>query len=201
LPTSANLQSLGGPSDVRRTTRPAGSRSTAARPRTRIKNNERNDLRDYWEFGREVVKLRNGMKKLRNRLLQEIATQVGRSPSDIGNRRRFAERYPDLEAFANAVREFGSWHNLVNGGGLRKGNTTAQSDTTNTNEPHDGTQDQASEQVPPPDTRAARLLTRLDNLHPDGRGVLRTNWPTAGADGGRRWTTAKAAVDRFTDIE
>lgn len=70
-------------------------------------------LRKRWEFGRELLGRRVG-KKLPAGLLDEVTTETGKSRAELQFRVQFAEQYPDEAALSNAVRQYGSWHAIVN---------------------------------------------------------------------------------------
>lgn len=72
----------------------------------RVDEAEGEGLRARWEFG--VVALRDEVN------LDKWAREHGKSPAEYHHRRRFARRFPTEEDFLNAVKDFGSWHAIVN---------------------------------------------------------------------------------------
>lgn len=77
-----------------------------------------------WEFGQEVLAERVGKQLPRGRL-DEIANAIGKSRQEVGFRAAFAALYPTRTEVSNAVRNFGSWHEIVNEGLTRTPRLTA----------------------------------------------------------------------------
>lgn len=75
---------------------------------------EDNGIRARWEYGRALLLRRSG-KKLPDGLLDSEAEKTGKSRSELKHRMNFAQHIPDDEALANAVSQWGSWHEIVNG--------------------------------------------------------------------------------------
>jgi len=80
----------------------------------RIGDAEGSGLRARWEFGHELVSRRDGMGKLPNGYLADVAERTGASRQELGYRMRFAERFATEDELANAVGTFRSWHQIVN---------------------------------------------------------------------------------------
>lgn len=70
-------------------------------------------LRARWEFGHDLRKRRAG-KQLPKGLLDDVAQATGKSRQELGARMKFAERFSTEAELSNAVRNFGSWHAIVN---------------------------------------------------------------------------------------
>jgi 16S rRNA G966 N2-methylase RsmD len=78
----------------------------------RVDEADASGLRARWEFGRLLRSERIG-KKLPVGRLEELAAAIGKSQQEISLRMMFADRFPDEEAFSNAVRKYASWHKVV----------------------------------------------------------------------------------------
>lgn len=67
-----------------------------------------------WHFGQNLLAERraNGGKQLPKGRLDELAEAFGKSRQELGFRMMFAERFHEDEV-SNAVRNFGSWHNVI----------------------------------------------------------------------------------------
>lgn len=79
----------------------------------RIGGSETEGLRARWEFGRELVAVRDGKGRLPNGYLARIAEETGSSRVELTKRMQFAERFPTEEELRNAVTQFRSWHAIV----------------------------------------------------------------------------------------
>lgn len=71
-------------------------------------------LRARWEFGRELLARRGSGKQLPRGVLDEVAQVIGKSRAELGARMKFAETFSSEGELSNAVRDFGSWHAIVN---------------------------------------------------------------------------------------
>lgn len=78
-----------------------------------IGESEQTGLRARWEFGHELVAKRDGKGRLPNGYLTKVCEQTGASRSEVKYRAQFAERFPTEDELANAVGQFGSWHQVV----------------------------------------------------------------------------------------
>lgn len=79
----------------------------------RIDESESTALRDRWEFGREMLSMRDSRGRLPVGKLTEVADRIGKSRSEIGHRMRFAARFKTENERANAISTFGSWSQIV----------------------------------------------------------------------------------------
>jgi phage N-6-adenine-methyltransferase len=66
-----------------------------------------------WRFGRQLLTERKG-KQLPAGRLDEVAEAIGKSRQEIGFRMTFADRFTTEDEVSNAVRNFRSWHDIVN---------------------------------------------------------------------------------------
>lgn len=80
----------------------------------RIGDAEGSGLWARWEFGRELVSRRDGKSQLPKGLLKAVAEMTGASRPELSARMKFAEMFPTEDELSNAVRTFGSWHQIVN---------------------------------------------------------------------------------------
>jgi hypothetical protein len=80
-----------------------------------VQKSESHGMHARWEFGRALLTHRVG-KKLPKGLLEALRQAVRVSRQEIQARMKFAERYPDDEAFSNAVGQYPSWHTMVRDG-------------------------------------------------------------------------------------
>jgi N6-adenosine-specific RNA methylase IME4 len=78
-----------------------------------IDENESTALRARWEFGRELLAMRDSHGKLPVGTLTQVADRIGKSRSEIGHRMRFAARFATENECANAVSTHGSWREVV----------------------------------------------------------------------------------------
>lgn len=78
----------------------------------RISGAEGDGLRARWEFGHELLVARVG-KKLPPGYLTKVCDQTSVNRVEVKRRMQFAERFPDPEALAHAVSQWGSWHAIV----------------------------------------------------------------------------------------
>ncbi len=79
----------------------------------RIDENESTALRARWEFGREMLAMRDADGRLPTGKLTEVAERIGKSRSEIGHRMRFATRFATDDECANAISTHGSWFQIV----------------------------------------------------------------------------------------
>jgi hypothetical protein len=79
----------------------------------RVDTAEGDGLRARWEFGKVMLDLRIG-KLLPRGVLDEKATLIGKSRSEIKFRMLFAERFHTETQLAHAVNQFKSWHEIRN---------------------------------------------------------------------------------------
>lgn len=79
----------------------------------RIGDAEGSGLRARWEFGRELVSRRDGKGRLPNGLLKQVVELTGTGRAELGARMKFAEMFPTEAELSDAVRTFGSWHQVV----------------------------------------------------------------------------------------
>jgi hypothetical protein len=89
----------------------------------KIAKSEDDGLRVRWEFGGELLAMRNGKKKLPAGRLDVIAKEVGASRRELQARVKFAEKFPDEERLCNAVTQFQSWRELCAKGLVTKRKT------------------------------------------------------------------------------
>jgi len=70
------------------------------------------------QFGTQLLEERkaNGGKQLPKGRLDEICDALHLSGAEVHNWMQFAERYPTQEKVANALAEYGSWHEIVRRG-------------------------------------------------------------------------------------
>ena len=88
----------------------------------RIRSTDLDALLARWEFGRALLVERGGNRRLPNGKLEELASALAISRSEIKNRMQFAQQYADEGQLANVVSQFGSWHEIVRLGlGERRG--------------------------------------------------------------------------------
>jgi hypothetical protein len=74
----------------------------------------REELTARWEFGRLVAaEAEANGGRLPHGRLDEIADALEMSRTEVGNRRRFAERYPTDADLANALASFESWRQVL----------------------------------------------------------------------------------------
>jgi hypothetical protein len=86
-------------------------------------------LRSRWVMGKVIAAQRRGSKLLPTGLLDEIATRVGISRSELRHRVMFADRYPTKAELANAIGQFPSWFQMV-----RDGLSKTKCDSENSNQ-------------------------------------------------------------------
>lgn len=80
----------------------------------RIAEHDQQSLVERWRFGKMLVAMRQGRKRLPNGALAEIARQTGRSRSELNYRMKFAEAYPTEAELSNALDSLSSWHEFCN---------------------------------------------------------------------------------------
>lgn len=73
---------------------------------------EGDGIRARWEFGKALLAERRGKLLPRGRL-DEICTAIGKSRSELQYRMQFAYRHATERELSNAVRQYGSWHEIV----------------------------------------------------------------------------------------
>lgn len=61
-----------------------------------------------------MLAARDGMGRLPNGYLAELAERTGKSRDELSKRARFATRYPSEAELHNAVLQFSSWHQVAN---------------------------------------------------------------------------------------
>ena len=81
----------------------------------RISHSEHEGLRARWEFGKELLDWRVG-KKLPVGVLDRVCTEIGVSRSELQYRIQFAEKYSDETLLSNGVRQWPTWHQMVQEG-------------------------------------------------------------------------------------
>ena len=79
----------------------------------RIDANESTALRARWEFGREMLSMRNGMGRLPDGKLTELAEATGKSRAELKFRAQFAAIYPSEPELANALASCNSWVSVI----------------------------------------------------------------------------------------
>ncbi len=84
-----------------------------ARLEERIGESESTGLRARWEFGREMLALRDGKGRLPNGFLTTLAERTGASLTELTKRQQFAQRFPSEDELRNAITKFGSWFRIV----------------------------------------------------------------------------------------
>jgi N6-adenosine-specific RNA methylase IME4 len=84
-----------------------------ARIEERISGAEDAGLRARWEFGHELLAARDGKGRLPNGYLRTVTERTGVGRAEAGARMKFAERWPTEAELSDAVRTFGSWHQVV----------------------------------------------------------------------------------------
>jgi phage N-6-adenine-methyltransferase len=99
-----------------------------------IDQSEHDAITARWRFGqRMLAEIPEGGKKLPDGRLEELCALVGKSRTEVTNRRRFAERYPDEAALSNALDNYGSWfaicaEGLAEGGGAHVGHNAGDNE-------------------------------------------------------------------------
>ncbi len=78
-----------------------------------IDENESCALRARWEFGREMLAMRDGKGRLPDGKLTELVAATGKNRVELSRRVRFAERYSTEDELCHAVTQLGSWHQVV----------------------------------------------------------------------------------------
>jgi hypothetical protein len=91
----------------------------------RIGKLEHEGLRERWEFGRELLTWRVG-KKLPAGLLDKISAEIGASRQEIQFRIQFAVRFPDETSLSNGVRQWPTWHQMIQEGLVQKSGEKSQ---------------------------------------------------------------------------
>jgi hypothetical protein len=76
-----------------------------------VRESDNEGIRARWVFGRELLKERIGPQLPRGRLT-EVAAAVGTNISEIGERMRFAERYPTDEELRETLTKYSSWNQV-----------------------------------------------------------------------------------------
>jgi hypothetical protein len=79
----------------------------------RIDAAEAEGITERWEFGRLMLAAREGKKRLPNGYLAELVSRTGKSQRELSYRIQFAERYPTEAELRNALRDYSSWHDMV----------------------------------------------------------------------------------------
>lgn len=79
----------------------------------RVDGAEHTGMRARLEFGRELLAARVG-KQLPKGFLDELCQQTGKSRQEIQFRMQFAKRVPTKHELSNVVRQFFSWHAIIN---------------------------------------------------------------------------------------
>jgi hypothetical protein len=91
----------------------------------RLAADEADGLEARWEFGRALLRRREG-KKLPKGVLAAIVKELGVSRTEIQYRVQFAETFPDREALSNALDNHGSWRRVVRALPKKKTSTPAK---------------------------------------------------------------------------
>lgn len=79
----------------------------------RIDAREGDALRDRWEFGRQMLAVRDGKGRLPNGYLSTLVERTGKSRTELHYRAEFAERYPTEDELLNALSSFGAWREVA----------------------------------------------------------------------------------------
>ena len=79
----------------------------------RVSSAEADGLRARWEFGRELLKARDGKGRLPNGYLAAVVERTGASQREISYRIQFAERYPTKRELRKALQDCGSWWGVI----------------------------------------------------------------------------------------
>lgn len=79
----------------------------------RIDENEADALRARWEFGREMLAVRDGAGRLPNGYLAELKARTGKSHTELARRAQFAARFSTEDELSTAVESFQSWTQVV----------------------------------------------------------------------------------------
>jgi len=101
---------------------------------TEIDHAEHDALLARWRCGRRILAERqaNGGKQLPHGRMDELCALVGKSSTELSNRAKFAEQYPDPEKVSNALETFQSWYGICSEGlGERSNAQRMQSSETN----------------------------------------------------------------------
>jgi hypothetical protein len=77
-----------------------------------IGKREHQGITARWEFGRELLRVREG-KKLPAGLLKRISSRWNLGRAEISARMRFAEKFPTRKELSDAVRKWPSWRHIV----------------------------------------------------------------------------------------
>lgn len=77
-----------------------------------IRSGESTGIEARWEFGRALLKRREG-KQLPKGLLGAVKAEFGLSPGEVQARMRFAEQFADKPKVLDAVKHFGTWKRIT----------------------------------------------------------------------------------------
>lgn len=78
----------------------------------KIAGSETTGLEARWEFGRHLLRQRDG-KQLAKGLLNAIVTEIGIGRREIGYRLKFAEAFPSKDKLCNALQSCSSWREVI----------------------------------------------------------------------------------------
>jgi hypothetical protein len=78
----------------------------------KITGSEVTGLEARWEFGRHLLRQRNG-EKLANGLLDAIVAEIGISRSEIQYRMQFAEVFPTKDELSKVLDNHKNWWNVI----------------------------------------------------------------------------------------
>jgi hypothetical protein len=79
----------------------------------RIVNTDQHSIVLRWEFGQELLKAREGKKKVPKGFLDSVAKNVKTSRSEVKKRLQLAQRYVTRQELDNAVVQLPTWHHMV----------------------------------------------------------------------------------------
>ncbi len=85
---------------------------------SRIDGSELEGIRARWDFGKLLLREREG-KKLPKGRLAAISDATGKSRAEISNRMQFASLYPTKTSLSNALGNWSSWFEIVHHMGTR----------------------------------------------------------------------------------